>query len=342
VNKISKSITLGRLGFITRTFLFVVFLAGISHALVRVGDKVVMQHHIHNNNVIIKASTYVIVGSWTGVILGFFAFAPLFGKIVNPKYSGIEIKNFPMHKYALITGGITAATTFVGFFVVDKVSPGVSAALLSISIFINMHHDHKKGQLDSRKFTSTAIIGVSGIMLILISSSPIKVALWVLGIHILIALFNAYTEDWEQDGARSTDSVNFHLWRMFYLALIGSIGVIILAIYQNNLVELFNQIRELAWSWGAFWVTFVTLFLFFGISLYFEIKARVGQSITTASLIMKGISIVTATAITFVLDFFYPNILGELDIPRWGIYTWIVGIFLLIYCFHKMKKNELT
>jgi drug/metabolite transporter (DMT)-like permease len=324
---------------VVRPFLLICFLAGVAQAFVRVGDKVVMQHHIQSNDVILKSSAYIIVGAWIGVIIGFLIFAPFLGKHLDRKYTGILLQNKSMHTSALGSGFLAAVGTFLGFLAIDQISPGVTAAMLSITVFWTIVFDRRKGQLLSQKFLGIAFLGVAGLILILISSSPIKTGALVLAMYFAITFIYAGSEMFEQNGARASDAVNFHLWRMFYLASFGTILAIMFSLYRKNLSQLLDLIQNMIFGWGGFWALLVMFFAFLGFSLYFEIKARVGQAVSPAFLVQLQVMIVLSTLITFVGDYFSPNIFGELQIPEYGIYGWVTGIILLGISVWKMKTN---
>jgi hypothetical protein len=338
--KVNRSLPLGAT---TRSFLVISAVVGVTQALVDSGDKIVIEHFLSVDDTLVKSSAYIIVGGWIGVLLGWLVLAPMFGKHLDAKYKGWVLRNRSMQRYAVIAGTLSAFATFLGFLVVKHSSPGIIAALASLTIIWTAPLDKQQKQIHFQDFILPALLGLGGIFLVLLSTESLNFTWWVIPLYVLaVNLLSGLSEHQEQTGTRESDGVNFHLWRMTYLAITGTIGVAVLSIIRGNSSELYTQIHDLILGWGVVWAFLVMFFAFISFVLYFELKARKKQAMSTAFLARRGTEVLLASAITLVGNIVYHDAFGKLTIPWWGYLGWAGGLALVLSYMYLLIREDLV
>jgi hypothetical protein len=162
-----------------------------------------------------------------------------------------------------------------------------------------------------------------------------------LGLFYVVIVSNglsAYSEVIEQNGVRVSDSVNFFIWRFFWLAITGTAIAIVTSLvrgYSDLLAQtIYKSLVYLPW------VIATMFFVFLGVGLKLYLKKTQAVSIV---LLILSIQIILGYPITLIGNLIQPGIFGAIpdDIEIWSIrLIGSISIILGIILFQRYSQIE--
>ncbi len=329
-----------------RSILALCVLSGVLTAFYGVNDNYLSHTHFKSvDNVVIDittASAYLIVGGWVGV-LGNFVYALLLGKrFIDPKFEQLTWRKPRMQALALLGGGVSAVATWLQLFTAQKQDPSVIAALGSLTLVFMLVYDVLKKQVDFRKFAPwgvAAVLGSAAVSYVGKLTAETLQAFVLVGV--LACILSAINRVAKQEGTRSSDSVNFHVWRFLWLALLGTVFAVAVAMFNQTtglLLEMVVQAIKTGWVMGL--VVLTMLFVFFASSLENVAMGpkKVGGSYVFVT--TTATQLIITMVLTYLVDLAAKGVVGEVptDPAVWGVR--VVGIFVVIWSLFQLKKME--
>lgn len=246
-------------------------LAAIFLAMGKVGDNVVQNAAFKvEDQDLVSAITFVIVGSWIGTILGFIC-ASLFGKKIDPNFKGLSLKTKEFHKWAIISGLFGVGSTLFYLLGSLKNDPSVVNALVSIAfIYVVIYEIVMKRIKKPKSFLVPAMLVFLGS--ILTSLIAVKDSLEVtftglIFVGLLAASLGAVSEVTGKTAsdAGGKDPINLQAWRFLWFAVFGTPILVTFTYLTGNFPLLLNTMQEgLVKSGFGLGIALLMLVVFFG------------------------------------------------------------------------------
>lgn len=315
-----------------RTVFWLCMLGGMFSGFFKLMDNYILHNRITDLDDITAASAYLIVGGWTGVAVGVI-FSLLYGKkVIDPDFSGFTLGNRKMHSLAVITGFITAISTWAILIANTKTDASVIAIYSVLTLIITSNYDVRKNQLVLQRNLWPSFIAILGCTLTAVNKELVFPGIMLLVFLLASNISGAFAEILEQPGSRASDGVNFFVWRFFWLAATGTLMVIATAAVRGHLNLLWETSINAIYSpvtMGA--VVLTMLFVYPAVGFKLVAKKRQGVSVSHVFLLAFSMQAAVTAAFTFLGDKLIPGIFGK-DVPNdplvWSIR--LTGIFLVL------------
>jgi hypothetical protein len=325
-----------------QNLIIIAVVGSLSTAIYKALDNYTIHNLILASDGLTAILAYLVIGSWTGLITSIFYSIFLGKKLIDPAFKGIVFNNVEIHRKAFIVGSISSGSTL--FFLLSNQlgDPSVIIALSNLTVLYTLFYDILKKQTTlSQTLLPLALMIIGGVA----SAFNGSIAITGLGLFYVVVVsngLNAYSEVIGQEGVRvkGSDSVNFFIWRFFWLATTGTAIAIVTSLirgYSDLLVQtIYKSLVYLPW------VIITMFFVFLGVGLEQYLKKT--QAVSTTLLIFSP-QILFGYPITLIANLVQPGIFGAIpnDANIWSIRL-IGSIFILlgIVRFHKnMPKSSL-
>jgi hypothetical protein len=316
------------------------FLAALCTAIYKALDNYAVHNLILASDSLTAILAYLVIGSWTGLITGIIFSISIGNKLIDSEFKGIVFNNFEMHRQAFIAGSISSGSTL--FFLLGNQlgDPSVLIALANLTVLYTLLYDIWKKQTTlSQTILPLALMTIGGMA----SAFNGSMAITGLGLFYIVIVSNglsAYSEVIEQNGVRVSDSVNFFIWRFFWLAITGTAIAIVTSLMRGYSALLAQTIyKSLVY---LPWVIATMFFVFLGVGLKLYLKKTQAVSIV---LLILSIQIILGYPITLIGNLIQPGVFGDIpdDFNIWSIRSiGSISIILGIITFHttSMSKNQ--
>ncbi len=288
------------------------------------------------------AFAYLIVGGWTGAILGIVLALSLGQKLIDPDFKGLVIRNKQMHITALISGGLSAVSTLFLLLGNQFGDPGALVALGSGVLVFTVAYDLWEGNVAWQRIALPILAAIIGGSFAAFSGSLAFTLAGVLFVLVISNGITAISEIAEQKGTQASDAVSLFVWRFFWLAITGTVLAIAVSITRGYLDLLLTTIQQ---GLSFLWFVIITMFfVFLGIGLKLMLKAKNAVSVV---LLILSVQVALAFPITYLGDLIHSELFGPIphDQVVWGIrisgaalLVW--GIFLLRRTWVKTSRNK--
>lgn len=315
--------------------LFLGLLVALFSAVYKSMDNIVVHNYITAEDGLTAAFSYLIVGGWTGCILG-FVFSILFGKrLIDKDFNSIQWKNKKMHFQAFISGGISAGSTLFLLWGNQFGDPSTLVALSTAVIVYTVAYDVATRQTKFRYIVVPMLGAMLGGALATFSGSLAVTATGFLFVLVISNGLAAVSEVAEQKGARASDGVNLFIWRFFWLATTGTMIAIVVSGARGYSDLLFSTVSN-ALNYIPF-IGLTMFFVFLGIGLKMTLKKDNAVSVI---LLISSAQIVLAFPITIIGEWIKPGLFG--GIPTNPL-VWIVrfvGAGILVWSIFQLRKTD--
>jgi hypothetical protein len=313
-------------------------LCALFSALFSALDNFTVHHLIVAEDKLTAAFAYLIVGGWTGTIAGLFFALKLGNKLIDEDFNGFVIDNLPMHYQAFLEGSLSSISTLFIMLGHQIGDPSVIAALSNLTIIYTLLYDVWKGQAKFKILLLPVIITIIGGMMSAFSGS---LEITVLGFFFVVIVsngFGAFSEIIQQKGVKISDSVNFFIWRFFWLAFTGTILAFIVSNQRGYLSLLLETIKM--GLLNLHWVILTMFFVFLAVGLKLYLKKSQAVSVV---LVILALKLIFSYPITFIGNWFQQGVFGELPSNPTIWVVRIIGSFLIIWGVIKLNsKKQLT
>lgn len=310
-------------------------LASVATATYKTLDNFITHKLITAADSLTAAFAQLILNGWIGVCASIF-FSLIFGKkLIDPQFSKLKINNLKMHRQALISGGISAGSTLFLLLGNQLGDPSVMIALANLTVVYTLLYDILKRQIEPQRIFLPASLTVIGGMMAAYNGS---LSITALGIFYIVVVSNGLTaasQISEQQGVRCSDSVNFFVWRFFWLAMTATILAVVVCFINGYLALLFETVKS-----GVIylpWIVVTMFFVFLGVGLKLYLQKT--QAVSFVLLILST-QLVLAYPITFFSNAFQPGIFG--NIPSHPL-VWIIrilGAALIVLGISQISRNK--
>ena len=314
------------------------FLAALCTAIFRALDNYVVHNLILASDSLTAVLAYLVIGSWTGLITSIIFSISFGNKLIDPDFKGIVFNNFEMHRQAFIAGSISSGRTLFLLLGNQLGDPSVLIALASLTVLYTLLYDIWKKQTTLAQTILPLVLMTIGAVASAFNGS---IAITALGLFYVVIISNglaACSEVIEQNGVRVSDSVNFFIWRFFWLAITGTAIAIVTSLlrgYSDLLVQtIYKSFAYLPW------VITLMFFVFLGVGLKLYLKKTQAVSIV---LLILSVQIILGYPITLLGNLFKPGIFGNIpnDINIWAIrLIGSISIVLGIVLFQRSSQTE--
>jgi hypothetical protein len=309
-------------------------LAAFCPAIFRGLDNFTVHNLITAPDKLTAAFAYLIIGGWTGVIAGTFLSLLLGRKLIDDKFRKIVFNNRKMQWYAFISGSISAGSTLFILLGNQLGDPSMIVALSNLIIVYTILYETFTKKADWKYLFLPSIVTITGGMMAGFSGSLSVTAIGLFYVLVVSNGLGAFSEIIEQEGVYASDSLNFFIWRFFWLALTGTILAIVVSLARGYLSLLLATIQQ-----GMIhlpWVITTMFFVFVAIGLKLYLKET--QPVSVVLLILST-QIILSYPITIIGDLLQPGLFGELPTISSIWVIRIVGAILIIFGIYQIKKN---
>jgi hypothetical protein len=292
------------------------FLAAFCTAIYKALDNYVVHNLILASDSLTAILAYLVIGSWTGLITGIIFSVILGKKLIDSDFKGIAFNNFEMHRQAFIAGSISSGSTLFLLLGNQLGDPSVLIALANLTVLYTLLYDIWKKQTTlAQTILPLTLMTIGGMA----SAFNGSMAITGLGLFYVVIVSNglsACSEVIEQNGVRVSDSVNFFIWRFFWLAITGTAIAIVTSLvrgYSDLLAQtIYKSLIYLPW------VIATMFFVFLGVGLKLYLKKTQAVSIV---LLILSIQIILGYPITLIGNLVQPGIFGAIpdDFNIWSI-----------------------
>lgn len=306
-------------------------LAAIFTSFYKVFDNVSVKNFvIIPGDKLTAALTLLVLGSWIGFGVGII-FALFFGrKFFDSNFRSIIFSKTSLHLSSCLAGSSAAFATFFYILGSQYGDPGTIIALGNgVLIYTALWESIKKSS--SRSILFIAMLVFVGASLATYNGAwEISVIVFVL-VMIFSNLFSATGEIVEQYGARTYDTVNYFIWRFFWLAVTSTFISILISLFRGKLSILFNEIQTAV----VYLPWFILTMFFVLLSIGFKLVAKKFIGVTAIICIMS-VQVILGYFVTFAGTLLIPGVFGDIPTSQdvWvvriiGSITIIVGILIL-------------
>lgn len=321
-----------------RTAFSLALLSAVFSAVYKAMDNVTVHNFIVAKDGLTQAFSYLIVGGWTGVIFGLL-FSLVFGKkLIDTDFNGIVFGNRTMHLQAIVAGTISAGSTLFLLWGNQFGDPSMLIALQSGTLVFTSLYDIGSKQVKLKSLVYPALLVFLGSGLAAFGGSLSITLTGILFVLLISNLLTALSEIVEQKGARVSDAVNFFLWRLFWLALTGTV----LAIVVSEMRGYSGMLRETVISAASnvYIVVFIVatmFFVFLGVGLKLAAK-KVGA--VSLVLIVLSAQIILGYPITLLGNWVHPGLFGSIPTDLWIWAIRLMGAILIIWAIRMLRKQD--
>jgi len=284
-------------------------------------------------------SFYLITGSWIGVAC-MALYNKIFGKRIDKDYPGFNFGTRKMQLFALISGGIAAASTTFCLIGNQKLDPSLVIGLSTISIFYMGLYETRKKYVKLKNIVLPEILVVIGAIL-----TNLSAGLQIAFIGILILLIgrcgtDAAEQIVRQEGVWNSDAITFNFWRFLWLSITGTILIFTTAVIRGKINELNELLAMRKLFFNALpWILLTMFFVFFYNAL--TQKAMKTGAVSKISVVLSS-RVTLGIPIALIGNKVCPGIFGKIPSDPW---VWIVrsiGIGLITsgVAFLEQKERE--
>jgi len=307
--------------------------AALFTAIYKVMDNYTVHNLITNADGLTAAFSYLVIGGWTGLILG-VAFSMLFGKrLIDPDFDKISIGSGKMQFQAAVTGIISAGSTLFLLWGNQYGDPSVMIALGSGMILYTALYDLLSKQAKLKTLALPLVLIICGSVL---SAYSGEIRITAMGLLLVLVVSNglaAISEIVEQGGARNSDGVNFFIWRFFWLASSGTVLAFLVSSLRGQTEALLqtveNSLRYIPW------IGLTMFFVFLGIGL--KLTAKKNDAVSVILMVLSG-SVVLGYIFTIIIDWIAPGTFGVSQSGSvWTIRA--IGAAALILGIAKLRRS---
>lgn len=308
-------------------------LAAVFTAVYRVMDNVTMHNFVVVSDSVTAVSAYFIFAGWIGVVSS-LGFSTLFGqRLVDSKFRKLNLAHFKAQGWAMLAGCASAGSTFFVLWANRYLDPGTIIALASMLILFTSVYDVVTKEVKLGQIAIPLLLVVTGGVMASYTGSIRVTLLGLFLVGILSNSLGTISMIAEQKGTRKTDGVNFFFWRFLWLATIGTIGSIVIALARDQLPALVSTIAGIIRY--VPWFVLTMFFVFLGKGL--ELTAIKVGAITVVLMILSS-QMVLGYTLTFIGNAFIPGLFG--DIPT-ELAVWVIrilGATILIAGIFRLRK----
>ena len=314
---------------------FLGLLVALFSAVYKSMDNIVVHNYITAEDGLTAAFSYLIVGGWTGVILG-VVFSMMFGKrLIDKDFNGIVWNNRKMHLQALISGGISAGSTLFLLWGNQFGDPGALVALSTAVMVYTVAYDVATGQTKFRYIAAPMFGAMVGGALAAFSGSLAITATGILFVLVISNGLAAVSEVAEQKGARASDGVNLFIWRFFWLAATGTVIALVVSAARGYTDLLFATVSN-----AVNYIPFIGLtmfFVFLGIGLKLTLKKDNAVSVI---LLISSAQVVLAFPITIIGEWVKPGLFGGIPTDPLVWIVRFVGAGILVWSIFRLRETN--
>ena len=326
-------------------FLFSVA-AAFFGSLFLANDTFVMHRIILCNDKFTAVSAYLVLGAWVGTFYTLLCGLAL-GKWFDKKYPGFSFGSKKMQLFAIISGTISAGSTIFCLVGNQNLDSSLVTSLSNVAILYVATYD----ALCKRVAMKDVLIPIAMVLVgaFLASTTKLSGGLEVSLIGIVVLVFGRCATDAtdqvvKQRGVWRSDAVTFAFWRMFWLAVSGTVIVITIAHIRGTYGQLSNLLNEVVASPIAWFFVFLTMFFVFFFQVFLH-RAMQTSAVSMIAIIISA-QIVFGIPLLILIDYFQPGVLGQTpnNATAWicrisGAAIIVTGIFCLNRNNAKRSRN---
>lgn len=313
--------------------LFLGLLVALFTAVFKSMDNITVHNFITAEDGLTAAFSYLIVGGWTGVILGTVFSITLGKRLIDKQFNGIVWTNSKMHIQAMISGSISAGSTLFLLWGNQFGDPGALVALATGVLFYTVAYDVATKQTKLRYILVPVVGAMVGGSLAAFSGSLAVTATGVLFVLVISNGLAAVSEIAEQNGARASDGVNLFIWRFFWLAFTGTVMAVVVSGMRGYSELLFTTVSN-----AIHYLPFIGLtmfFVFLGIGLKLTLKKTNAISVI---LLISSAQVALAFPITIIGEFLKPGLFGGIPTDPLVWIARFIGVGILIWSILRLRK----
>lgn len=287
------------------------FLAAVFGALMYVGDTNVAHNLITSDNRMVSAITYLLLGSWLGLIANYL-FNKFAGRKIDGSYQGLQFTSWRFQAHAMGAGALAAVATFAYLFVAQEGDPSIIIVLTNFSLVYLAMYDWLKYRLPIKATLLAVILVLVGVPLV--ATNKTDGALYVTLSALVLLVFvnsgaNAVSRILEKEAPQPYSTANFTFWRFLWLAISATILGLSIAVYNGITAKVFQLLQNLP-ATAFLWVALVMLLAY--CSNISRIEAQKLSQLITVSVICSSQAIM-AIPITMAVAWLMPA--GTFNIP---------------------------
>lgn len=280
---------------------------------------------------------YLITGGWIGFLCMLVYASTIGRRLIDKNYTGLTFGTRKMQLLALVSGTISAGSTAFCLIGNQALDPSLVIALSAASVVYLAIYDFCKKRTDIKSIIVPILLVAVGSFFSSVTNLSGGFVITWFGILIMIvgrcgtdALENVVS----QEGGNHTDSLNFVLWRFFWLALSGTVIMLLIAFARGKIDELIEM--RYVFIPALPWILLTMFLVFFSLSL----RQKAMENNTAVSKINLVLNFKTALGIPIALciNAVYPGIFGNLPLD---LYVWVIralGVSLIIWGVIKLRK----
>lgn len=256
-------------------------LSSIAYAIYTINDTNVMVNHIAENTFLIKISTYLLIGSWGGLILQYVMFT-LLGRFMDERYHGLKIR-YAISKPVIIAGicgAIVTAILLYGYNEGKTIVTSFFSSLTVITLLIfDRRNTHKNG------YIFPAILALAGSLMMVYLPGE-KMSFDPIVIPLIVMLILSTIDKLRKTEPKSIEMgpCNFQFWRFLWLSIGATIIVIVSSVWLGFYDSLIQSIKFSVLNINN--LTFILLtFVFVAISGVLDIGASQMINVSTVAVV---------------------------------------------------------
>jgi len=302
-------------------------------------DNIVVHNYILSEDKATAASAYLIVGGWVGVLCGVVFSFFLGRRLIDPDFSGFIFRNKRMHIFAALTGGISALSTLANLRGNQEADPSVLVVFGGMVFVLTAIYDVVQKQLKFREFLIPAVISVIGCGLVAFGGSFSGIMVVVVSMILISNPLNAFNEVLEQRGARTSDGANFFIWRFVWLASVGTVTVILIAVVRGQ-TGLLGEVTHKAVTTveTMAFVVATMLFVYLAISLRMVAKKTLGVAVSYVFLLGFSVQAILAVPITLAGEVVWPGLFGSVPTDTLVWLVRVAGVLMVCWGIYRLQK----
>lgn len=326
----------------TRGVLYLGLLAAFLTAVFKSMDNITVHHFITDQNRIVAAFAYLILGSWTVTATGFIL-TPFFGHKVDQQFTQLIVRDAQLHRFAFVAGLLAAVSTFFTLLAYQTGDPSAlvalsGATLVYVGIYDVLHH---KSQLSKAIIVPVLIAAIGSGMAAFTGSLATTLESIVLML-VLSNSFGAASEIVEQRGVQRTGSVSncalsLMLWRFLWMAIVSTIIAIAVTTVSGTLDQLVSALGRAFYALPFIILTMLIVFFAIGIKM---VMKRSG--LLSATLLTISTQVLFAYPITLLGESIRPGLFGGIPSSYLVWTVRLLGAGLLIWAMLRIKKIDVA
>ncbi len=306
----------------------------------------------------VAAGLFLTVGALSGMFW-FVVFSFLLVKKGNNReensYGVLHFRNRRMMLIAVISGFAGAATTSAWLYSLTQFDLSMAVPLGSFSIvYVVLIDVFIRKTINFRKVLAPSLLAFLGVLAVAVSKIvaaylnndlAFKLGEFMFLMVMLLVFrsgFKALSEQLDKDGGEAGGTLEYNFWRFFFLTIFAFLMVFLYLFATNSFLLYFEMFEVRLLAGLGFLVVFSIMTLPF-FSNNFATAAKNSTHMTNPAQVSEvtvilSSTVVFASVIALVIDFFVPELLGKVDVGLWPLIIKVIGLVVSVYAIVRLKQ----